>query len=68
MSIASPAILQKALTAKELRRLSASERDAILTAAAAQAEADYRSNPELTANEAFGPHDLHGESANTQSR
>jgi hypothetical protein len=41
----------KSLTAKELRRLPASERDAILTAAAAQAEAEYRSNPELNVHQ-----------------
>ena len=62
------AISKMSLTAKELRRLPAAERDAILTAAAAQAEAEYRSNPELTAFDAFGPNDLHGESANTQPR
>ena len=41
-------------TASELRKLPAHERDAILEAAAALAEADYRNNPDLTAFEAFG--------------
>ena len=62
------AISKKPLTAKELRRLPAAERDAILTAAAKQAENEYRANRELTAFDAFGPEDLHGQSANTQTR
>jgi hypothetical protein len=44
------------------------ERDAILPAAAQQAEAEYRTNPELTAFEAFGKEDLHGDSENAQAR
>ncbi len=44
-------------TAAELRRLPSAERDAILEAAAALAEDDYRNNPELTAFEAFGKDD-----------
>jgi len=51
-----------------LRRLPPQERDAILTAAAKDAETEYRNNRELTAFEAFGKEDLHGESAHTQSR
>jgi hypothetical protein len=58
----------KRWTAAELRKLPPAERDAILEAAAAQAEADYRSNPELTAFEAFGKDDLHVESSDTQTR
>jgi acyl-CoA reductase-like NAD-dependent aldehyde dehydrogenase len=58
----------KQWTAAELRRLPAEERDAILEAAAARAEAEYRNNPELTAFEAFGKEDLHGESSDTQTR
>ena len=42
------------LTAKEIRRLSAAERDAILVAAADQAAKEYRTDPQLTATEAFG--------------
>ncbi len=55
-------------TASELRKLPAHERDAILEAAAALAEAEYRNNPELTAFEAFGKDDLHGESSSTEPR
>ncbi len=46
----------------ELRKLPANERDAILTAAALDAEGAYRANPKLTDFEAFGKDDLHGES------
>ena len=49
-------------TAAELRKMPPHERDAILEAAAAAAEHDYRTNPELTAFEAFGEDDLYGES------
>ena len=55
-------------TASELRKLPAHERDAILEAAAALAETEYRNNPDLTAFEAFGKDDLHGESSNTEPR
>jgi hypothetical protein len=55
-------------TAKELRRLPAQQRDAILEAAAAPAEKEYRNNPQLTAFEAFGKNDLYGESSNTETR
>jgi hypothetical protein len=55
-------------TASELRKLPGHERDAILAAAAALAEPEYRNNDELTAFEAFGRHDLHGESSNTEPR
>jgi hypothetical protein len=58
----------KRWTAAELRRLPPAERDAILEAAAALAEEEYRNNPELTAFEAFGKDDLYGESSNTESR
>lgn len=59
---------KKRWTAAELRKLLPSERDAILEAAAAVAEEEYRSNPELTAFEAFGKDDLYGESSNTETR
>jgi hypothetical protein len=52
----------KRWTAAELRKLAAAERDAIMEAAAALAEKDYRNNPELTAFEAYGKDDLYGES------
>jgi hypothetical protein len=47
-------------TASELRKLSRQERDAILADAAARAESQYRTNPQLTDFEAFGEDDLHG--------
>jgi hypothetical protein len=58
----------KRWTAAELRKLPATERDAIMEAAAVLAEKDYRNNPELTAFEAFGKDDLYGESASSETR
>ena len=58
----------KRWTAAELRRLPAHEREAVLQAAAEQAEAEYRTNPELTAFEALGKDDLHVDSASTETR
>jgi len=55
-------------TAAELRKLPPEQRDAIMEAAAALAEEEYRTNPELTAFEAFGKDDLCGESSNTTPR
>jgi hypothetical protein len=55
-------------TATELRKLPPAERDAIMEAAAALAEEEYRNNPELTAFEAFGKDDLYGESSSTETR
>ena len=55
-------------TAKELRQMPASERDAILRAAAKRAEADYRRDSRLTDFEAFGKEDLHGDSASAETR
>jgi hypothetical protein len=55
-------------TAAELRRLPAHEREAALLAAAEQAEAEYRTNPELTAFDALGKDDLHVDSASTETR
>lgn len=60
--------IKKRWTASELRKLPAHERDAVLAAAAASAEEEYRTNPELTAFEAFGKEDLHGDSASTETR
>ncbi len=54
--------------AAELRRLPAHEREAVLQTAAEQAEAEYRTNRELTAFEAFGKDDLHVDSASTETR
>ena len=56
------------LSARELRRLPANVRETLLKAAATSAELDYRSNPELTACEAFGKDDLHGDNAHTETR
>ena len=58
----------KRWTAAELRKLPPHQRDAILEAAAAHAEAEYRNNPALTAFEAFGKDDLHGDSSDAQAR
>ncbi len=46
------------LTASELRRLPRQERQAILAAAAALAEEDYRSDNELTAFKAFSEEEM----------
>ena len=56
------------LTALELRRMTPQQRDAILAAAAAAAENDYRLDADLTAFEAFGEEDLHGRSADAETR
>ena len=55
-------------TASELRRLPPAQRDAILAAAAAAAETDYRNDPALTAFEAFGEEDRHGDSSDSRPR
>jgi hypothetical protein len=57
----------KRWTAAELRKLPPAQRDAILEAAAAQAEGEYRSNAELTDFEALGKDDLSIDSSNTQT-
>ena len=62
------ATTSKKWTIAELVKLPPQERDAILEAAAALAETEYRNNPELTAFEAFGPDDLYGDSSNTETR
>ena len=54
-----PKPVEKHWTAAGLRKLPAAQRDAILEAAAAKAESEYRHNPELTTFDAFGK-DLHG--------
>lgn len=68
MGTKDPALISRTWSAAELRKLPASERDAIVEAAAALLEEEYRNNPELTAFEAFGRDDLHGESASTETR
>jgi hypothetical protein len=55
-------------SASELRQLPAVERDAVLSAAAALAEREYRDNAALTVFEAFGERDIHGHSSDTQAR
>lgn len=55
-------------TASELRKLPPAQRDAILEAAAALAEEDYRNDKELTAFEAFGRDEIYGESSSTETR
>jgi hypothetical protein len=60
-------ITGKRWTASELRKLPPAERDAIMRAAAALAEQEYRSNAELTAFEASGKDDLYGASSNTET-
>jgi hypothetical protein len=58
----------RALSAAELRKLPAVERNARLAAAAALAEVEYRTNRELTDFEAFGLEDSDGADAEPQSR
>jgi len=58
--------LEGVWSATELRRLPAAEREAVLSAAAARAEKEYRSNADLTDFEAFGQDDLHGTSTAAQ--
>jgi hypothetical protein len=55
-------------TAAELRRLPPDRRDALLADAAARAVSDYECDRSLTDFEAFGEADLHGDSADAQSR
>lgn len=55
-------------SAAELRRLPPAERDAALAAAAERAASDYSHDRALTAFEAFGSEDLHGDSADARPR
>jgi hypothetical protein len=68
MNVNATAPAARRWTAAELRKLPAAERDAILEAAAALADDDYRNDPRLTAFEAFGKDDVHGESSNAEAR
>ena len=52
-------------SATELRALPPHQRDAILARAAELAESEYRTDPNLTAFEAFGNGDLYGISASS---
>jgi hypothetical protein len=56
---------QRRWTAAELRKLPPQERGPIMEAAAAEQE--YRTNPQLTACEAFGKDDLYGECSSTET-
>ena len=58
----------KRWTARELRKLPAEQRDAILEAAATQAAEDNCKDRQLTAFEAFGKEDLHVDSSATETR
>jgi hypothetical protein len=60
--------VKKRWTARELLRLSREQRDAILAEQAAQMEEEYRTNPELTAFEAFGEKDLYVEHPDSETR
>ncbi len=55
-------------TAAELRKVPSAQRDAIMRAAAALAEKDYRDDLQWTAFEAFGKDELHGESSSAEAR
>jgi len=55
-------------TAAELRKLSPKQRDAILEAAAALAEGEYRNDTALTAFDAFGKDDICGDSSSAEQR
>ena len=63
-----PPVASRPLTAAQVRALSPAERAAVLEAAAARAEVDYRHDPALTAFEAFGKDDLYGDSAGAETR
>ena len=58
----------KRWAAGELRRMPEHEREAVLEAAARQAEHVYRTDRELTSFEAFGKDDLHVDSTDTTAR
>ncbi|HTK74604.1 MAG TPA: hypothetical protein VL371_05050 [Gemmataceae bacterium] len=68
MALTEPSLQTRNWTAAELRRLPREQQDAILAVAAAAAENDYRRDSDLTAFEAFGEEDLHGESSDSQPR
>jgi hypothetical protein len=55
-------------TAAQLRQLPADQRDAILSAAADAAAAEYEKDKNLTNFEAFGPKDLHADSSDARPR
>lgn len=68
MHTVKPTLTAHDWTAAELRRLPPAKRDAILSSAAAAALSDYHNDPELTAFEAFGKEDLHGDGSDPRPR
>jgi hypothetical protein len=64
----SPSAPDKRWSAAELRKLAPAERDAILAEQAACLADEYRTNPELTAFEAFGDEDLYVDSSDSEAR
>jgi hypothetical protein len=68
MNVKNTMALGRRWTAAELRKLPPAQRDAIMEAAAALAEEDYRNDPQLTAFEAFGKDDLYGANSSTDAR
>ncbi len=59
--------VEGSVSSTDLLRLPRGQRTQILAAAAAQAEKEYRTNPELTDFNAFGEDDLHVESGSTEA-
>jgi hypothetical protein len=68
MNVKNSTPLGRRWTAAELRKLPPAQRDAIMEAAAALAEEDYRNDPQLTAFEAFGKDDLYSDSSSSDPR
>ena len=68
MKTESPVSLAHQWTAAELRKLSPTQRDQILEAAAALAEQEYRNDTALTAFDAFGKDDIYGDSSSAEQR
>jgi acyl-CoA reductase-like NAD-dependent aldehyde dehydrogenase len=68
MNVKTPVPPAQTWTASELRKLAPAQRDSILEAAAELAEQEYRNNSQLTAFEAFGKDDLHGDSSSSETR
>lgn len=59
---------RKRWTAAELRKLPPEQRDAILAEQAALLDEEYRTNPELTAFDAFGEDDFCADSSDAETR
>ena len=67
MSETNPTTSSGRMSARNLLKLPLHERDAILEKQAAEAEMEYRTNPDLTDFEAFDEDDLYGESADSEA-